>query len=154
MTFVELGGAQMRVLKREDIAPGAAKVALTGQRCTEWPPLQVDPNTGVPTMEDMGTLGARIDQQGPFRNYHITWPGSRVPVADLKEVSRTGEADLWGGLFRSRRQGEVDVGGGLWSNCGCIFLLSFLPLERVRLGVFFGDVEPSLSNPTRSIYKK
>ncbi|CAM9583453.1 unnamed protein product, partial [Ectocarpus sp. 12 AP-2014] len=84
---------KMRVLKREDIAPGAAKVALTGQRCTEWPPLQVDPNTGVPTMEDMGTLGARIDQQGPFRNYHITWPGSRVPVADLKELSQV-QVDL------------------------------------------------------------
>lgn len=77
----------MEVLKREDIAPGAAKVALTGQRCTEWPPLQVDPVSGVPTMEDRGTLGARIDQQGAFYNYFITWPGNRLPMDDLREVS-------------------------------------------------------------------
>lgn len=77
----------MGVLKREDIAPGAAKVALTGQRCTEWPPLQVDPNSGVPTMQDRDTLGARIEQRGAFQNYFITWPGSRLPIHDLKEVS-------------------------------------------------------------------
>ncbi|CAM9201270.1 unnamed protein product [Scytosiphon promiscuus] len=77
---------KMGVLKRNDIAPGAAKVALTGQRCTEWPPLQVDPNNGVPTMEDRDTLGARIDQEGSFRNYFITWPGSRLPTIDVKEV--------------------------------------------------------------------
>lgn len=80
----------MGVLKRKDIAPGAAKVALTGQRCTEWPPLQVDPNTGVPTMEDRDTLGAQIEQQGAFQNYFITWPGSRLQIDDLREVS-------WGG---------------------------------------------------------
>lgn len=76
----------MSVLQREDIAPGAAKVALTGQRCTEWPPLQVDPRTGFPTMEDRDTLGARIEQQGPFHSYYITWPGSRLPIDDPKEV--------------------------------------------------------------------
>lgn len=79
---------QMGVLRRDDIAPGAAKVALTGQRCTEWPPLQVDPHTGVPTMEDRDTLGARIEQQGPFHSYYITWPGSRLPIDDPKEVSQ------------------------------------------------------------------
>ena len=79
----------MGVLKREDIAPGAAKVALTGQRCTEWPPLQVDPNTGVPTMQDRDTLGARIEQRGAFQNYFITWPGSRLRIQDLKEVSES-----------------------------------------------------------------
>lgn len=79
---------QMGVLQREDIAPGAAKVALTGQRCTEWPPLQVDPLSGVPTMEDRDTLGARIEQQGPFYNYYITWPGNRLPMDDLREVRR------------------------------------------------------------------
>eukprot|EP00903_Cladosiphon_okamuranus_P009406 g8970.t1 len=79
---------KMGVLKRKDIAPGAAKVALTGQRCTEWPPLQVDPNTGVPTMEDRDTLGARIEQRGAFQNYFITWPGSRLQIDDLRELSQ------------------------------------------------------------------
>ena len=74
------------MLKREDIAPGAAKVALTGHRCTEWPPLQVDPLSGVPTMEDRDTLGARIEQEGPFYKYFIAWPGNRLPVDDLREV--------------------------------------------------------------------
>lgn len=77
----------MAVLKREDIAPGAAKVALTGQRCTEWPPLQVDPQSGVPTMGDRDTMGARIEQQGPFNDHFITWPGTRVPTDDAKEAS-------------------------------------------------------------------
>eukprot|EP00752_Nemacystus_decipiens_P010606 g9444.t1 len=79
---------KMGVLKRKDIAPGAAKVALTGQRCTEWPPLQVDPNSGIPTMEDRDTLGAQIEQQGAFQNYFITWPGSRLQIDDLRELSQ------------------------------------------------------------------
>lgn len=86
----------MGVLKRKDIAPGAAKVALTGQRCTEWPPLQVDPNTGVPTMEDRDTLGAQIEQQGAFQNYFITWPGSRLQIDDLREVSGGREREGFG----------------------------------------------------------
>lgn len=82
------------MLQSEDIAPGAAKVALTGQRCTEWPPLQVDPMTGVPTMEDRDTLGRRIDQPGPFHNYYITWPGTRLPMDDLREARYGGRVAL------------------------------------------------------------
>lgn len=83
---MDVNGEQMGVLQREDIAPGAAKVALTGRRCTEWPPLQVDRMSGVPTMGDRDTLGARIEEEGPFFKYYIAWPGNRLPVDDLREV--------------------------------------------------------------------
>ena len=59
---------------------------LAAKRCTEWLPLQVDPLSGVPTMEDRDTLGARIEEEGPFFKCFVAWPGNWLPVDDLRGV--------------------------------------------------------------------